>query len=270
MNIISIDLLYLPFIQRALIAGITLGLLLACLGVFATLRRMAFFGDGVAHASLAGIAIAILSGLTPLPVALVWAVAVAIFIFLLERKIKIPSDSLIGIIFTASMALGIILMRFTPGYQPDLISYMFGNILAIQTVDLWVTTGITILILTWLWFSRNKLTFMSLSEESAAVAGVAVTRHTLLLYVSLALATVLAVKMLGIILVSALIIIPPATSRLLAKNFRQYFILAIVAAEIAILAGLLASFQLDLPSGASIVLAGTALFILALIFKKKT
>jgi zinc transport system permease protein len=264
-----LELLSLPFIQRALLAGIILGLLLACLGVFVTLRRMAFFGDGVAHASLAGIALAILAGLSPLPIALIWAVVIAIFIFFLERKIKLPTDTLIGILFTASMALGIVLMRFTPGYQPDLISYVFGNILAIQSFDLWVTLGVSAIVVVWLITSLRQLTFMSLSEEGAVVAGMPVARHTIFLYISLALATVLAVKMLGIILVSALIIIPPATSRLLARNFKQYFTFSIIAAELAILGGLIISFQFDLPSGASVVLTGTALFILALILKRR-
>lgn len=266
MNIL--ELLTFPFLQRALLAGLILGLLLACLGVFVTLRKMAFFGDGIAHASLAGIAIAILTGFTPMPVALVWSLFVAVFIFFLERKIKLSTDSLIGILFTASMALGVILMRFTPGYQPDLVSYLFGSILSIQTFDLWLTAGITTVILIWLCFYFKALTFLSLSEESAAVAGVKVSLHLLLLYISLALATVLSVKMLGIVLVSALLIIPPAISRILARNFKQYFILSIIVAEISILVGLFLSFQFDLPSGASIVLTGAALFCLALFFKK--
>lgn len=262
-----LDLLTYPFLQRAIIAGLLLGLLLACLGVYVTLRRMAFFGDGIAHASLAGIAIALLAGLTPLPVALVWSLVIAVVIFLLERKVKLPTDSIIGILFTASMALGVVLMRFTPGYQPDLVSYLFGSILSIQTVDLWVTAGITAAILIWLFSSFRGLTHMSLTEESAAVAGVKVKLHTLILYISLALATVLGVKMLGIVLVSALLILPPATSRLISKNFKQYFIRSITVAEITILAGLLLSFQYDLPSGASIVLAGTGLFCVAAVFR---
>lgn len=264
-----IDLLTYPFLQRAIIAGLILGLLLACLGVYVTLRRMAFFSDGIAHASLAGIAIALLAGLTPLPIALVWSLLVAGFIFFLEKKVKLPADSLIGILFTASMALGVVLMRFTAGYQPDLVSYLFGSILSIQTNDLWIMAAIAAAILTWLFTSFRGLTYMSLTEENAAVAGVPVKWHTLILYVSLALATVLGVKMLGVVLISALLILPPATSRLLAKNFRQYFILSIIIAETTILAGLLISFLFDLPSGASIVLVGTVLFCLAIVLRRK-
>lgn len=263
-----VELLTYPFVQRALAAGLILGVLLACLGVYMTLRRMSFFGDGVAHASLAGIALAILAGLAPLPVALVWAVAVAALVYLLERKIKLPSDTIIGIMFTASMAFGVILMSFTPGYQPDLISYLFGSILSIQNLDLIITAIIATIILTWVAVYFRELTYLSLTEESAQVSGVKVAFHTFLLYISLALATVLGVKTLGIVLVSALLILPPATSRMMAKSFKQYFLFTIVIAEIVIVAGLVTSFFLDLPSGASIVLTGTVLFCLAVVFKR--
>ena len=265
-----LELLSFPFLQRTILAGLMLGLLLACLGVFVMLRRMAFFGDGIAHASLAGIAIALLAGLAPLPVGLVWALLVAMIIFWLEKKSKLPTDSLIGILFTSSMALGVILMRFTPGYQPDLVSYLFGSILSIQVSDLWITAGLSTVILGWLFFFKRQLTFMSLTEEAAEVSGVKVSLHTLILYISLALATVLGVKVLGIVLVSALLILPPATSRLLAKNFKQYFTLSIIIAELTILIGLLTSFYFDLPSGATIVLTGTLLFAIAALIKGKT
>src|SRR3989339_1311067 len=266
---VFVEMIAFPFMQRAFLAGMILGLLLACLGVYVTLRRMAFFGDGIAHASLAGIAIALLAGIAPLPTALAWALFIAIFIFWLERKVRISSDSLIGILFTASMALGVILMRFTQGYQPDLVSYLFGSILSIQTVDLFVIFLVTAGILAWIAISFRSLTSMSLSEEQASVNGVNTTLQSLLLYIALALATVLGVKILGIILVSALLILPSATSRLLTRSFKSFFFVSILLAETAILVGLTSSYFLDLPSGAAVILVGTILFFLAIFFRKK-
>lgn len=251
--------------QRALLAGAMLAVLLAGLGVLATLRKMAFFGEGVAHASLAGIAIALLAGVAPLPVALLWAVAIAVVIFWLERSTKLPSDTVIGILFTASMALGVILMNATAGYQPELLSFLFGSILAIQTLDLIVIGVISVVILLWLSLSSRQLTYLSLSEESAKVAGIPVRLQLLAFYIALAITTVLGVKILGIILVSALIVLPPATARMLSHSFKQYVAFSIVVAEITILLGLVLSFMLDLPSGAVIVLVGTAIFLLAVI-----
>ncbi|MFH1048008.1 MAG: metal ABC transporter permease [Patescibacteria group bacterium] len=262
-----LELLSYPFMQRALLAGIMLAALLASLGIFVTVRKMAFFGDGIAHSTLAGLAIAILSGLSPLPVALVWAVIVALLIWWLEHKTRLSSDTLIGILFTASMALGVLLMSFSHGYQPELVSFLFGSILAIRALDLVYIMIVGTLILVWLISSFRQLAYMSLSEDQAAVSGVPVKRQTILLYIALAMATVLGVKMLGIILVSALLILPAATSRMVIRTFRSHIAMSIVLAEIMVAVGLAISFHYDLPSGATIILVGTALFFLAAIVK---
>ena len=258
-----LELISYPFMQRALIAGAILGVLFASLGVIATLRKMAFFGEGVAHASLAGIALAIMAGVAPLPLAIGWAVLVAILIFVLERSTKLESDTLIGILFTASMAIGVVLMSLTQGYQPELISFLFGSILSVREMDIIIIASLSAIILIWFFASLRQLTFLSLSQESATVSGVPVKIQTLLFYIALAIATVLGVKILGIILVSALIVLPPATSRMMTKSFRGYVITSIIVSEAVILTGLVLSFFYNLPSGASIVLVGTGAFLIA-------
>jgi ABC-type Mn2+/Zn2+ transport system permease subunit len=268
MNII-LDIIQFPFMQRALIAGALLGVLLASLGVVATLRNMAFFGEGVAHASLAGISIAVLAGFAPLPFAIGWAVLTAIAIYVLERSTKLSSDTLIGILFTASMAIGVILMNYTTGYQPELISFLFGSILAVRELDLIIIAVFTVIILVWFFASLRHLTFSALSEESAMVAGIPVKRQTLAFYIALAIATVLGVKILGIVLVSALIVLPAATARMITHSFKSYLVTAIVVSELVILTGLILSFALDLPSGAVIVLLGTAVFLVVSLAPRK-
>jgi zinc transport system permease protein len=253
----------LAFMQRALLAGLILAALLSALGIFVSVRRMAFFGEGIAHSSLAGIAIAVLGGLAPLPTALAWGVAAALVIRRLERSTRLPSDSLIGVIFTASMALGVVLMSLHRGYQPELISFLFGSILSVSATDLAVMAAIAGGVGLWLFVSFRELTYLSLSEDSARVAGIKVDRQTDFLYLALALGTVLGVKILGIVLVSALLIIPPATARLLTRSFRGYLLVAVALALAAVLAGLVASDFHDLPSGAAIVLASSAMFAIA-------
>lgn len=265
-----LEMISYPFMQRAFTAGAVLALLLASLGIFVTVRKMAFFGDGIAHSSLAGISIAILAGLSPLPVALAWAVAIALLIWWLEKNTRLPSDTLIGIFFTASMALGVILMSFTRGYQPELVSFLFGSILAIRHIDLLLIASIGAAIMLWLALSFRQLTFMSLSEDQAAIAGVPVRLQTVVLYVTLAMATVLGVKILGIILVSALLILPPAASRLLTSTLRGHVVMSLVLAEIMVLAGLAVSYLYDLPSGATVILVGTAMFALAAVLGRRT
>ncbi len=261
-----LEMISYTFMQRAFLAGLVLALLLASLGIFVTVRKMAFFGDGIAHSSLAGIAIAVLAGISPLPVALIWAVFIAVLIWWLEKNTRLPSDTLIGIFFTASMALGVILMSFTKGYQPELVSFLFGSILTIRNLDLLLIASLGALIMGWFLLSFRQLTFMSLSEDQAAIAGVPVKLQTMLLYVTLAVSTVLGVKILGIILVSALLILPPATSRLLTATLRGHVVMSLVIAEVMVLAGLTVSFFYELPSGATIILVGTAMFALATVF----
>lgn len=265
---ILIEMISYPFMQRAFLAGAVLAVLLASLGIFVTLRKMAFFGDGIAHASLAGIALAVLAGLAPMPVALAWAVAVALLIYRLERSTKLSSDTMIGIFFTASMALGVVLMSMTRGFQPELLSYLFGSILSVRDADLILTVVLAAIIMTWLTLSFRDLTAMSLAEDGAKVSGVRVGLQTMLLYVALSVATVLAVKILGIVLVSALLILPAATSRMVTTTFRGYVWASILISEVTVLSGLALSYAYDLPSGASIVLVGTAAFFLAALLKK--
>ena len=263
------ELITLPFMQRALVGGVLLGILLASLGVIATLRRMAFFGEGIAHASLAGLAIAVLTGLAPLPVAVVWSLLVALAIFILEKRTTLPRDTVIGILFTASMSLGVVLMSFMHGYQPELLTFLFGSILGVDNTDILFIAGATTIILTSLFLNARPLVLMSLNEDSARVAGIRTDVVTLLLYFALAVAMVLGVHMLGIILVSALLIIPAATARLLASSLRSYVVLANVCAVVAVIIGLVLSYFYDLPSGATIVLVSTVIFGLATLVRNR-
>lgn len=263
-----IEFLEFPFMQRALIAGILLAVLLSFLGVFVILKRMSFFGDGIAHASLAGIAIALLAGTNPLPVAIIFSVALALIIYYLEKKTTLSSDTIIGIFFTASMSLGVLLMSFKAGYQPELISFLFGNILAIQTFEL-ITIGLlTMIILAFLFKYYRKLTLIIFDRESAYLAGIPVTTLEITLYIMLAIAVVLGVKILGIILVSALLIIPPSTAKIIASSYKSLIVISIILSEVTIIAGIIFSYYFNLPTGATIVLTGTTLFILTLVLSK--
>jgi len=263
-----IELLQFPFMQRAIIGGIILGLLLAFMGVFVILRRMAFFGDGVAHASLAGIAIGLLASYNPLGTAIVFSIILAILIFYLERKSKLSSDVVIGILFTASMALGIILISLKSGYQPELISFLFGNILSIQNSELIIMSIFAVIVLAFLVYFYRQIAFITFDEEGAKVAGINTGVLDLIFYILLSIAIVLGVKILGIILVSALLIIPASIAKLIASSFKSLVITSIIAAEITILGGIIISYLLDLPTGAVIILFGTAIFFITLFVKK--
>jgi zinc transport system permease protein len=263
-----IDLLSYPFVERALLAGMFSGALLAVLGIFVVLRKMAFFSDGIAHTALAGVAIALLVGQQPL----LWAVAIgvifALAIYVLERKTDIAPDSLIGILFTASLALGVVLMNFKKGYQPDLLSFLFGNILTIKSAELLIILPVAAVILVFVLLNYSKYLFICLNDELAKLTGIRTEIYRVLLYILLAVSSILAIKMFGIILVSALLIIPVSFSKLFAHSAKALLILSILFVEIIVVGGSILSLIFDLPTGAVIVLTGTVLFIVGMIANK--
>lgn len=254
-----------PYVQRALLAGVFSGALLAILGIFVALRKMAFFSDGIAHTSLAGVAVALLLGQQPLLWAAITGVLFAILIYFMEKKTDIAPDSLIGILFTSSLALGVVLMHFKRGYQPDLLSFLFGSILTIKSAELSVVVPVMAVIGFIVVAGYRKFIFVCLNEELSRIAGMRPELHKIGLYIMLALASILSIKMFGIILVSALLILPVSFGKLFARNARSLLIYSLVFVEIIVLAGMAASLMLDLPTGAAIVLTGTVIFIVGMV-----
>ncbi|MEX0877889.1 MAG: metal ABC transporter permease [Candidatus Spechtbacterales bacterium] len=266
------DFILLPFMQRALIAGVVLAFILPFLGVFVTLRKMSFFSDGIAHASLAGIALGIISGLNPMNMALIVGVFFGISVYVLERKTNVASDSVIGVIFTTGLALGVILLSFQQGYQPELISFLFGSILAVGSSDLYLIVAFSFFISLFLVRYLRDLTNITIDRDNAWLQGIPVAALELIFYIVLSMAIVLGVKLLGIILISALLITPAATAKLVSPSFKRFVAISIILGEISVVSGLALSYYFDLPSGAVIILVNSLLFIFALgitLFPKK-
>ncbi len=262
------DFLNYPFMVRALISGSFMAILLGWLGTFVVTRKMSLIGDGVAHASLAGIALALLLGWAPIPVAVVFAVIIAILIYLIEKKTNISSDMAIALMFTTGMAVGIILLHFYQGYQPELVSYLFGNILTINISDFYNILAFGSLILIFLIVFYRQILFSTFDPIGAYLSGLRVWFYDLLLYISVAVAIVLSIKLIGIILVSALLVTPSAIAKLFSKSFKSFVVYTVISSVLVVVSGLLASYFLDLPSGAVIVLVGTLIFTITFVLKK--
>lgn len=262
-----VEILQLEFMQRALLAGIILAPLLAVLGSFVTLRKMSFFAEGIAHASLLGVAIAMVASLTPFNGALIVGVFFGILVYVLERYTNIASDSVIGIVFTTGLALGVMIISTQPGYQPDLLSFLFGSILAITWSNVYVIFGLSVLILGFVAYFFKQLTLLTLSKDLAWTSGINTKYLDLAFYVLISISVVLGVKLLGIILVSALLITPAVTSKLITRSFSNYVSMSVAFALVSFIAGLFISFYLDLPSGASIVVTATTVFVVVLLGK---
>lgn len=256
-----LDILQYPFMQRAIVAGIALAGLLAWLGVFVIMRKMSFFSDGIAHASLAGIAIGLLAGIHPLTVAIIFSIVFSLAIYWLEKKTSLSSDAIIGMLFTSGMALGVVLISLKSGYQPDLVSFLFGNILAIKSIDLAIIGLLSMLIILFLIYNHRSITLMALDIDTAYIAGVKTDLLQITFYIILAISVVLGLKILGIVLVSALLIIPASTAKLISKSFKGLIVQSVLFSEVIMLLGIALSYCLDLPTGPTIVLVGTGVFL---------
>ncbi len=254
------EIFTLPFMQNAILTGVISALFLSLFGVFVTLRRLSFFGDGIAHASLTGIAIGVLAGINPLGLGLLTALIFATFIYFLEKKTSLPADAIIGLIFSGGMAMGILLMSFKEGYQPELVSFLFGNILLVSRKDLLFTIFLGFALFLFLILSRRPLALVILDREEAYLSGIRVDILEYLFYLFLSLSVVLGLKLLGVVLVSALLIVPPITAKLIASSFRRLLLYSVILGEISLLSGLFLSFFLDVPPGALIVLVSIAFF----------
>jgi zinc transport system permease protein len=259
-----IEFLSYEFGQRALLAGLIIGLGCAVLAFFVVLRRMAFVGVGISHAALGGVALGVLLGIDPLVAALGFSVAVAWLIGAVAGRGKLSEETAIGIFFPTAMALGVALMAGTPDYRQDLLGYLFGNILLVQPSDLVfaaVLVGGTLLVTA---FFFKELLFISVDEETAKAAGLPAARLRYLLLTLLALTIVSAIKVVGIVLVSAFLVIPAATAQMLAPGVRSMLILSIAAALVSVVGGLWVAWMANLPSGAAIVLLAAVLFFAAM------
>ena len=259
------EFLSYAFVQRALLSGVLLATTCAALSFFVVLRRMAFVGVGLSHAALGGVALGVILGLPPLAAAGVFTVGVAWVIGWLGGRDELSEDTAIGVFFPTAMALGVVLMSLSPEYRQDLVGYLFGNILSVgpgQGLPLVIRAAGTLGELS-VYF--KELIFLGVDPEAARAAGIPVTALRFLLLPLLAVTIVASVKLVGIVLVSAFLVIPAATGQAVARSLRAMLALAVGTAIGSVLGGLWLSWLWDLPSGATIVLVSATLFFVAVV-----
>lgn len=258
-----IEVLGYTFMQRALIAGLLVAVLCSAVGMFVVLKRLAFIGVGVSHASFGGVAIGFFLGIDPLLSALVFSTGMAVLIGWMSRTGRMSEDSAIGIMFSVSMALGVLLVGLTTGYTVDLFGYLFGNILSVTSEDLLYTLALSAIVLGCVGAFYHQLVYLSFDEEGARASGVPVGALYYMLLVLIALTVVVAIKVVGIVLVSALLIIPAASSLQVLGRLRSCMIAATGLGIFSVLSGLVGSYYFDLATGGTIVLVCGLLFALS-------
>jgi ABC-type Mn2+/Zn2+ transport system permease subunit len=264
-----IDLFTLGFMQRALVAGLLVSLLCGVLSTFVVLRRMAFIGVGISHSAFGGVALGFLLGVDPLWTGIGFAMVVALLIEWSQERTLIEEDTAIGIFFAASMALGLIFLHLSRAYNVDVFGFLFGNILAIGTRQLWQILGVTLGVLAVILAFFKELVFLSFDEEMAWVSGVPVKALRYIFLVLMALVVIVTIYLVGIILVSALLVIPGAIAQNLSRQLRTMIWVSTGAAVGAAVGGLILSYAVDFPSGGTIVLVLAGIYLLTALLRPR-
>ncbi|MBI2846804.1 MAG: metal ABC transporter permease [Chloroflexi bacterium] len=254
------------FMQRGLLAVVLVSIICAVIGTFVVLKGMAFIGDALAHSSFAGVATAFVLGANIYLGAAIWAVLAALTIAFISRRAGVRFDTAIGIIFAGGFALGIVLISGAKNYTVDLFSFLFGNVLGVGSSDLLligVTSAIVIGIIGLLY---KEFLFTSYDPTMAAASGLPVGLLQYLLLALLGITTVVSMKAVGIVLVVAMLVTPPAAAALLTQRFHLIMLLGAAIGVLSSIVGLYLSFYARVASGAAIVLVATFFFLLALLF----
>jgi zinc transport system permease protein len=250
------------FMQRAFLAGLGVSVTCAILGVFLVLRRDAMIGHGLAHVTFGGVALGMILNVAPLSVALGVAILSALGILKLKERAGLYGDTAIGIISSLGMALGIFLVSLAGGFNLDLFGYLFGNVLAIDREEVWVAFLLALAVLATVAFFYQEFLFLTFDSESARASGIRVGRLDGLMAVLTAVTVVVGMKVVGILLISALLVIPAAAALQVARNFKGALALSAALAAASAAVGLIAAFYLDWPPSGTIVLVSGVLFLL--------
>ncbi|MBN2653906.1 MAG: metal ABC transporter permease [Nitrospirae bacterium] len=263
------EALSMSFIQRALISGIMLGIFSGIISVFIVLRRISFLGSGISHAAFGGVAIGFVTGINPIFTALAYSILTAIGIEQISAKGKVSEDTAIGIFFASSMALGIVLIGLSTSYNVDLHGYLFGSILAITHSDMTATIAMSLILTTVIILITKELHFITFNEELAYSSGIRVRLIKFIFITSMAIAIVTGIKLVGVILVSALLVIPGATANLITNSLFKMIIASSFITLFSIISGISISYLFNLAPGGTIVLIMSACFAAAYFLRKR-
>ena len=253
------------YMQRALVTALLLGPLCGLIGVFVTARRMAFFSDTISHAALAGIAVGFWLGFADptLPMVAV-SLGVAALMLWLKEKTDLLTDTIMALLLSGSVAFGIVVISLLKGFRGELHRYLFGDILSVGPQEVWLAFAVSAVVAAAVAVRLDALTLLTASEDLAHVSGIPVRRLNYAFVLVLTVVVALSIRLLGIILVTSLLVIPPAAARNIARNLRQQIVLAVLAGALGGGGGVVLSYRFDLPCGPSIVLTSVALFLATL------
>ena len=256
-----LDIFHYSFMIRAFIAGSMIGVIAPVIGTFLVAKRYSLMADSLAHVSLAGVALGLLLGIYPLYTAVAVAVVTAIVIEKLRSARGISGEVALAMFLSGGLAVAIVLIGLGKGFGVDLFSYLFGSITTVQATDLWIIGGLSIVVLAMVLLLYKELVYASFDEEAALVSGVPTRGINIILMVLTAVTVSVAMRVVGVLLIGALMVIPVVTAMQMRQSFRNTILIAIVFSLAAVGAGLFLSYYLNLASGGTIVVVSLAMFL---------
>jgi manganese/iron transport system permease protein len=256
--------LQLGFMQRGLLASVLVAAICGVLGSFVVLKGLAFIGDALAHASFGGVALAFVLGANIYLGAFIFALATAVGIGAITQRGRVSSDTAIGVLFSGTFALGILIISRVDQYTTDLFGYLFGDVLSITASDLWAIGFLGLVVLLMVVAFYRQLLFAAFDPTVAAASGLPTRALEYLLLVLLGITIVTAIQAVGIVLVVALLVTPSATAYLVTRRFHHMILASVAIGSLSAFLGIYLSYYLDLASGAAIILVATALFFVVL------
>jgi zinc transport system permease protein len=252
------------FMQRAFVVGIALSILTALLGSFIVLKRYAMLPDALSHIALLGVGIGLVTHSSPIYMPIVVAVVAGVAIEYLRYKKKLYSDAILSIFLSGALAMAVVLINLSDGFNASLFSYLFGSITAVSDQEMMLTLIFTAFALSILIGSYRQMLFVTLDEETAQASGIKVFWLNIILVVLSAVTVALAMRIVGILLIGALMVLPISTALLYKENFFKTLLMAIIFSFTSVISGLFISFYLGISSGAAVVLVALLFFILSL------
>lgn len=263
-----IEALSLPFMQNAFLAAFLASIVCGIIGTFVVVNRIVFISGGIAHAAYGGVGLAFFFGLSPLLGILGFSLLVSLVMAAITWRVRQRADTIIGVLWALGMALGVILLDLTPGYNVDLMSYLFGSILAVPTSDLWLMLGLSLLVVLTVGYFYQDFVSLSYDEEFARVRGVPVKMLYFMLMVMIALSVVMVIQVVGLILIIALLTIPPYIAERFSGSLLTMMFYSILLNILFTWAGLWLSYAFNLTSGASIIMVGGACFFISFLIRR--
>jgi len=263
-----LELFHYQFFMNAFLSALLASIACGFIGTYIVARRIVFISGGITHASFGGIGISYFMGFNPVLGAAIFSIMAALGIEFISKRTEVREDSAIGILWSLGMALGIIFIFLTPGYAPNLMTYLFGSILTVNSTDLLLMGLNTLLIVAFFFVFYRLILYISFDEEFARAHKVPVSLINNVLLIMVALTIVLSIRVVGIILVISFLTLPQTTANIFTKDFKKMIGLSVLIGCIGSFAGLMFSYYLNIPSGASIIFSFATIFILARLGKE--